>query len=147
MEGLIKNRKKDPSVDERNWETHATSVIQELKSKSKKDKQSSKASQNNNGSPKPSKPKARDNLKTEQSSDFSSSDSSYPVSEEDRSKQGEEVHSSWSSHQKLEDPEQIDYESNTYLTIFDNIFKRTIQDLTLKENIKKDLLKVMSKDH
>ena len=69
------------------------------------------------------------------------------MSEEDRSKPGEEVHSSWSSHQKLEDPEQIDYESNTYLTIFDNIFKRTIQDLTLRENIKKDLLKVMSKDH
>ena len=50
-----------------------------------------------------------------------------------------------SSHHKLNDPEEIDYDVNTYLTIFDNIFKRTTEEMTTREKIRKALIKEMGK--
>ena len=74
-----------------------------------------------------------------------SSDSAYSKDEDATSKSDSSSdQSSQSSHHK--NAENLDYDKNTYLTIFDNIFKKTIQDLTLRENFRKDLMKFMGQE-
>jgi len=55
-------------------------------------------------------------------------------------------HSHASSHHQFHDPETIDYESNTYLTIFDNIFRKTTVDMQVREQVRKSLLREMGKE-
>lgn len=73
------------------------------------------------------------------SSSIYSSDTSSP-SENEKDKE-----SHVSSHHKLKDPESINYDVNTYTTIFDNIFRRTLDDMTLREKVRKELLVELGK--
>ena len=45
----------------------------------------------------------------------------------------------------MNDPNDINYDVNTYLTIFDNIFKKTTDEMTTRETVRKALIKEMGK--
>ena len=45
----------------------------------------------------------------------------------------------------MNDPNDINYDVNTYLTIFDNIFRKTIDEMTMREQVRKALMKEMGK--